>query len=298
MNKKFLLLLPVLFVSVLANAQVTQDTVIVKDKNSQIPVDTVVVGSDNNLSVKGEVDTVIVKSSNKGLYIFENSTGDISVWTTNRKRSKENKFYSHLAGLNLGVNIYMNKDWKMNFPAEYSGMDLNVAKSTNVMINFGAISTKIIGNKFGFTAGIGTEWHNYRFDDDVTLVKDKQNHVVKVEPLPTDKNVIKSKLTDWWLNIPVAFEVNGGKYNSFYFSAGAIGSVLLNSHTKVVTKDGGKDKDKTWNQFYLNPFRVSLMAKAGYGNFGIYATYSLIQLFQDGKGPELYPFAAGITLNF
>ena len=83
-----------------------------------------------------------------------------------------------------------------------------------------------------------------------------------------------------------------------YASFGVVGSLLLNSHTKVVVDDNGKKKDKVWNSFYLNPFRASLMAKLGYHDFGVYATYSLTQMFQDGKGPELYPFAAGVTFNF
>lgn len=288
------------FLAFAAKGQVVQDTVVVKESAS---VDTVFVKNTassrtNILSVKDGVDTVSVKIGKRGIYVHESNDGNVSVWTSKeKKRSK--KFHSHLSGFGLGVNTYFHSSWKMNLPAGYEDMDLNLAKSLNVSINFAAISQPIIGKKFAITAGVGTEWHNYRFSEDVTLAKNSDKKIIEVVPLPSDANVTKTKLTDWWLNIPVAFEFNNGRYNSFYFAVGAVGSVLINSHTKVVTKnDGDKDKSKVWNKSYLNPFRASLMTKIGYGNFGIYANYSLTRLFQDKKGPELYPFAAGITFNF
>lgn len=296
MNTKLLALLPASFISAAAFGGVTKDTVVVK---STPVVDTVVVENGsatekrNIVSVKGGVDTVVVTVGKRGLYVSEDSNGDVSVWTARHKK-KERNFYPHLSGFGLGVNLYLNKDWSMKLPDQYKDMDLNVSKSINVVLNLAEVSQPIISNKLALTAGIGTEWHNYRFSEDITLIK--ENGILKTQPLTG--NVVKTKLTDWWLNIPVALEVNGGKYNSFYASFGAVGSLLLNSHTKVVTRDDGKRKDKNWNAFYLNPFRVSLMAKVGYGSFGVYATYSLIQMFQDGKGPELYPFAAGVTFNF
>lgn len=293
-------MLPASLLSVIAFGQVQTDTVLVKPT---IVIDTVVVPNRGNveqkevISIKENVDTVVVKVGKRGLYVHENNSGDVSVWTTTYGKKKKN-FYPHLDGFGLGINVYLNKDGKMTLPAGYEGMDLNVSKSVNVALNLFSVSTPLISNKFGVVAGLGTEWHNYRFDDNVTLQRDQVNHKVVVVPLDPKANVLKTKLTDWWLNVPVAFELNNGKKKSFYVSVGAIGSILLNSHTKVVTQNNGKNKEKVWNQFYLNPFRASLLAKAGYGDWGVYATYSLTQLFQDGKGPELYPFAAGVTLNF
>lgn len=293
-------MLPASLLSVIAFGQVQTDTVLVKPT---IVIDTVVVPNRGNveqkevISIKENVDTVVVKVGKRGLYVHENNSGDVSVWTTTYGKKKKN-FYPHLDGFGLGINVYLNKDGKMTLPAGYEGMDLNVSKSVNVALNLFSVSTPLISNKFGVVAGLGTEWHNYRFDDNVTLQRDQVNHKVVVVPLDPKADVLKTKLTDWWLNVPVAFELNNGKKKSFYVSVGAIGSILLNSHTKVVTQNNGKNKEKVWNQFYLNPFRASLLAKAGYGDWGVYATYSLTQLFQDGKGPELYPFAAGVTLNF
>jgi hypothetical protein len=302
MNKKLLGILPAFLIfAVVSNAQEKKDTVKV---NQTIFVDTVLVkNSDKNISVKGNADTVVVKLGKKGIYVYEDKAGDVSVWTSRERNDR--KFHSHLDGLGLGINTYFNSNGGTSIPVgpkgeRYDLMNLNNSKSINVILNITSV-TQPISRYVGLTAGIGTEWHNYRFDNDITLVKEDGR--VNVKELSSfqeynGKHIRKTKLTDWWLDVPVAIEFNGGKYRSMYASVGVVGSLLLNSHTKIVVDDHGKQKDKVWNEFYLNPFRASLMAKFGYHDWGIYATYSLTQMFQDGKGPELYPFAAGVTFNF
>ena len=297
MNKKLLAILPAfLLFAVVSNAEEKKDTIKIDQK---MLVDTVIVKKSdkgiNDFEIK-DVDTVAVKVGKKGVYVYENKSGDISVWTSGNKKSK--RFHSHLDGFGLGINTYFNSNGGTKLPAGYEQMDLNHSKSINVVLNLTSVSQPIT-KYVGLTAGIGTEWHNYRFDNEITVQKENGMLAVKnLSDLYPGKNIRKTKLTDWWLNVPVAIEVNGGKDRSMYASFGVVGSILLNSHTKVVVDDNGKKKDKNWNAFYLNPFRASLMAKLGYHDWGVYATYSLTQMFQDGKGPELYPFAAGVTLNF
>ena len=55
-----------------------------------------------------------------------------------------------------------------------------------------------------------------------------------------------------------------------------------------------KEKDK--QSFNTNPFRVSATVRGGVGWFNVFATYSLTPLFENGRGPELYPFTVGVTL--
>jgi hypothetical protein len=38
------------------------------------------------------------------------------------------------------------------------------------------------------------------------------------------------------------------------------------------------------------------MLRVGYGKFNVYAEYGLSEMFRNGRGPELYPFSAGVTL--
>ena len=79
--------------------------------------------------------------------------------------------------------------------------------------------------------------------------------------------------------------------------AGVIGAVKLGSHTKVVYYDDGKQKERTSDDFSLNVLRYGVTARAGYEMIQVYGTCYLSQLFENGKGPELYPFEVGIALT-
>lgn len=267
----------------------SSDTVDLRANGKKMVIDTLI----------KDVDTVVVTPKNGSVYIHEDFDGDITVW--NLKANRKSRFHSHLSGFGLGVNSFLNSNGGTSLPSGYEDMNLNHSKSINVVLNLISVNQPIVSKYFGLTAGLGCEWHNYRFDNDITIEKDPANHriiITDLDKLYPNKSIRKTKLTDWWLNVPVALEINGGRDRSFYASVGVIGSVLLNSHTKVVVNDGGKQKHKNWSNFYLNPWRASLMAKVGYGDFGVYATYSLTPMFQDAKGPKLYPFAVGATLNF
>ena len=84
--------------------------------------------------------------------------------------------------------------------------------------------------------------------------------------------------------------------NRIYISAGVLGSVRLNSHTKIKYRDKQKEKVKTVDDFSMPLFRYSLMFRTGYRWFNVFATYDLVPLFKKDKGPELTPFTFGVTL--
>ena len=94
-------------------------------------------------------------------------------------------------------------------------------------------------------------------------------------------------------------ETNIGKdaKHSFHLAAGALFSYRLGSKTKQKYSEDGKDyKVKNRNDFNMNPFRASLAARVGYGQFTLFANYSITEMFEDNDGPEIYPFTVGISL--
>lgn len=105
------------------------------------------------------------------------------------------------------------------------------------------------------------------------------------------------------VNVPLMLELqtrSHSEFSKFHLAAGVNLGVRLSSHTKQVYKlDGKKDKVKTHEDFYINPFRYDLQARMGWGKINFFASYSLNSLFRDGKGPEVYPFSIGLRiLNF
>ena len=88
--------------------------------------------------------------------------------------------------------------------------------------------------------------------------------------------------------------------NSFHIGIGVIGGIRLGSHTKqeYTTTGGGKQKQKIKDSFHLQPFILDATARIGWGPINLFATYSLISMFRQDRGPELRPFTLGLILPF
>ena len=61
-------------------------------------------------------------------------------------------------------------------------------------------------------------------------------------------------------------------------------------------RDGDDFKVKAKNDFQVSPYKLEAMLRVGYGKVNLFATYQITELFEEGHGPELYPFTAGVTL--
>lgn len=215
------------------------------------------------------------------------------------KRSKKHKFKGHWAGFELGVNGYVDKDFNINVPDEYSYLDLKYEKSIDVNINFFEQNINLINNKFGLVTGLGLRWNNYRFSDNVILSPDSAGIYGYYDDT---RNWKKSKLVVNYLTLPLFFEYQTNRFskkNSFHIAAGVVAGWRYATHTKQLYFDNGRHKPKQRDDFHLRPFRYDATVRIGWGVINLYATYSMNELFKEGRGPELYPFAVGITfLNF
>ncbi len=212
---------------------------------------------------------------------------------------KGNKFNGHWDGFDLGVNGYLNADGNMDMPKGWDFLDLRMEKSINVKVNFFEQNVNLINNHFGLVTGLGLEYCNYRFDNNVRIDTEDGQLVGGYDTDP-DRSYQKSKLVVNYLNLPLLLEYqtnNKNKINSFHLTAGMTAGLRIGSHTKVVYTSGKDNKDKERDDFYLNPFKWDATARVGWGVLNLTANYSLAALFKDNKGPELYPFSLGITLT-
>ena len=85
--------------------------------------------------------------------------------------------------------------------------------------------------------------------------------------------------------------------NTLNIGAGVIGGVKLGSNTKIVHYTDGKEKDKNKDDFSINTFRWGATGRIGYEFFQVYGTCYFTQMFEQGKGPEFYPFEVGIAFT-
>ncbi len=208
------------------------------------------------------------------------------------------RFRGHLGGPELGLNSFSTGKWLNNDVPLEGYLDLNTAKSTCFNFVFPPVSLGFTSH-FGIVTGLGINFNNYRFDGNNTIVVDGEGNVTPAWPADPIQYE-KSKLATVYGFIPVMLEVQipVSHESAINLGAGVIGAVKLGSHTKVVYRDDGKQKDKNRDDFNLNVLRYGVTARAGYEMFQVYGTCYLSPMFEKDKGPELYPFEIGIALTF
>ena len=237
-----------------------------------------------------------------------------------------NRFNGHWGGVDVGINAYVTPDFDMDFGNRYDFLDLNLGASSRFDLNVFEQNISLSkNNHWGFVTGLGMEFRNYRFDNNITLNPDKD----RIDAYKNfDVDLKKNKLTAYYLNIPCLFEYqtnSWGDRRSFHVSAGMVFGLKVASKTKMVfnskdaeytmvdyeflddpayepiakTTPDDKRRVKNHNSFHLNPIKVDAMLRFGWGWFNFYTTYSLTTMFKKGEGPEdfkLYPISFGITL--
>lgn len=262
-----------------------------------------------NVHVNEDGDTTIVNIGNIKIEVVDGDStkisfgnkllevsadGDVNFKKIRRKR--ERKFKGHWAGFEMGVNGYLyDNDFTMT--GNYDFLELKYEKSSCVNINFLEQNFNIYRNHLGLTTGLGLQFINYRFSDNVILTHN--NEIGGFKDINPDRNYSKSKLVVNYLTLPLLLEYQTNRFskaNSFHISAGMILATRIGSHSKVVYNDGGKHKDKDRDSFYLNPFKYDATVRIGWGVVNVFATYSVNTLFKTDKGPEVYPFSVGLTL--
>ncbi len=102
-----------------------------------------------------------------------------------------------------------------------------------------------------------------------------------------------------WLANPMnsnkSFKVAIGARIGTNVSAGTKGKNLRNEDGQSLfgTKYVLKEKDKK----FINGTRFTGTFRAGYGNLGIHAQYSILPLFKTTAGPEIRPWGVGLTFS-
>lgn len=221
---------------------------------------------------------------------------DIRQVTNNGLNFWQDDFSGHWAGIDFAFNMLVNEDYT-GYDSDF--MNNDVLRSNSLNINFvqQSIGLQRNRNTIGLVTGIGVRFHSYRLDDDVSITLD-ENNVVQPQHL-TDNNIKKSKLGLVSVMVPLLaeFQIPINSYqNRIYISGGIYGSAKLNSHTKIKYKQDQNEKIKVVDHFSLHDFSYGIMIRTGYRWINLHATYDLVDLFKNGKGPELTPFSVGITL--
>ena len=273
-------------------------TVIVSDDEDEVNVLV-----EDFVKIKDPKDTTEIKIGKKGIKIYNNDKSysierkDKSEEEEDDKSSIAKKFKGKYGGINFGMNNYVDNNFSLSRTSENEFLDLHTGKSINVGFNFKVLDIGIIKDRLGFIIGASLDYNNYRFDNDSSIQKLNGNLATK----SVQGTVLKSKLTASYFEVPILLQLqllNEDLPKRLHLTAGIVGGLKLGSHTKTKVKEADDTiKEKERSDFYLNPFKVSMLAMAGYKDFSIYAKYSLTSLFIEDRAPELYPFSMGIAFT-
>lgn len=205
---------------------------------------------------------------------------------------------AHWAGVDFGFNVITDGSFGQSFPGEgYLAND--IARSQVWNINFLEHKFRIVKEYVGLTTGLGLNFTQIGFDNNF-VISDIGDSLVAVQD--TMISYKKNKLRATYLTVPLLLEFNTNKDNDkgFYLAAGVIGGYRIgSSYKRVYEVNGDKRKDKQKGGYNLNPFKLDLTARLGYGDFGAFVTYSLVPVFESGATVnKAYPLTAGLTLNF
>lgn len=247
-------------------------------------------------------DTTHIRVGRRSFKVIEGNNGTYVKYEKEDKDKKWSRsFNAHWAGLEVGMNMFENSDYSIYQGTEYEEFgevfDLRSGKSLSWNLNFMEFAFKNEKKTFGLVTGMGISFNDYAFDLPVTLEKEDDYGMVVPRNIRMENNSVKkSKLHVNYLTVPLLLEVKtplrmGSSRLSL--SAGAIGSLYIGSHTKYKYND--KAKVKTQGNYNINQWKYDLTGRIHFGDFSVFANYSMTPLFETGQGPEIRPLMIGIS---
>lgn len=198
--------------------------------------------------------------------------------------------------MDWGVNNWISGN-SVDVPAPFGDLKLE-----NISANFhlGIIQQglNLYRGHLRFVYGIGIEFNNYRFKNDVTLTPDSKPLVYEIDDVINYK---RNKVVSRYATVPLMlnFKSNPGNDDkSFKLAAGVQAGYLIGSHQKQKWGEKNKkEKKKVKGDYGFEDYRIGYVAQFGYGDFVIYGKYYPTNTFKTGRGPEVNTACVGLVLT-
>jgi hypothetical protein len=207
----------------------------------------------------------------------------------------------HWAGFELGVQLNTNGflDPSTTF-ATTPYWENNSAKSLLFNLNTFQYKFNLISDVLGLTTGYGFNFGATELTSSYVL---EHNPDTVFAVVNNDQVFKRNSLYVAYMTIPLLLEFTAGNdqpYKKiFYLDAGVIGGLRLYSHQRFTgTYANGNDFENiTKAKFNLNTWMLDATVRIGYGHFGLFANYALLNMFKEGTTAGVYPMRFGISFN-
>jgi hypothetical protein len=240
---------------------------------------------------------------------------NICVTTDSSKIKKKKPKYieNNWLGLDLGLCGAVGEKFSAStLPANltYNPFDdLRQTKSINVKLYLLQQRVNLVNHRLNFRWGVGLNWNNYRFNNNLNLYTNNQPHVMYA--INDSVKFTKNKWVNKYVTVPLMLELKLGKNDSwkaFRIAAGVEMNLALEAWQKQVSGERGKQKRFEGN-YNLAQTPINFAVRLGVGKINFYGTYAITPLFNPSQqsstispnviNPQskFYPWAVGIQLN-
>lgn len=259
----------------------------------------------NNEARQGNFSSDTTRRGNVTIKITENKDRNYQ-WKTaknGRVSGTENNFL-----FELGTNNWL-EDGK--FPSE-SNAAYTVRPWGSWYVAMGQVNKTSISGPLFLEWGGNISWYNWKFQDDNIRVAKGDNTVSFYEQTELP-NPIKSKLTASYLNVSIVPMLDFGygrdeiekadgtkkkvtvsKRSGFRIGAGMYAGYRMGSKHKFVYKDGRRNDDKEFSDFYLTNFRYGIRGQVGFRGTDFFVNYDLNDVFAENRGPKMNAVSFGV----
>ena len=201
----------------------------------------------------------------------------------------------NLLRIDVGWNGWRSTQQGFNLSGPLQPLSLRQARS--FFLELTAFPTRLTlepGRHLYLYTGLGFQFFNYHFEENVRLTPDSSAFAFTTEPVDFNQN--KLSIIAFRLPLLIGYSSNRQRpHRGFRVRGGVFGSVRLASKTKQKSDERGKVKEK--GDFHLRRYQAGLTARIGYKYFEFFAQYHITPLFQDGRGaPRLHAFTIGMRL--
>lgn len=189
----------------------------------------------------------------------------------------------------IGMDLYT--DIWQDVPADMSLRTINQGFNVFAMYNFQIGES----NTTTFAVGLGLDNHNMYSD---TRIENVTADTIVFAPL--EGNVYqRSKINLTYISIPM--ELKFKFKNDMKFGAGFKLQYLASSKDKYIgdvpNEEVGRQMVKRKKINSLETYAYGFTLRVGYKAVNLFGYYQISDIFEKGKGPELYPISVGITLT-
>ena len=167
-------------------------------------------------------------------------------------------------------------------------------KSVDVNIWFFMQRLNMINHVVNLKYGLGIELNNYRYQSNITYTSNPATAqtVIVYDSISYSKN----KLAADYVTVPLMINFNFTPHlrEGFGISVGISAGYLYSSRQKTVSNLYGKHK--TFDDFDLNPWKLSWIAEAQLGPVILYGSLATKSMF-NSQGLDQTPYTFGIRLS-